>query len=259
MYNKITITAVNGIRNTKDWVEDARSRIFNMDLPLPMEKILKNRIRMVSIITTLVAFITLYFMLSDVAYILTALIIGCVAMVMDFFVEYNGINKNDWDYPHQNICFKKVPLEVPVLFFSCGVIITFIFYALSSPIMNIIFSAPSFTFGVSFVQIFLLFLGIFFIVQYLRRKCKSLVFGTLPLGIAIFLEFPEPWVLVISILPIYMDYYLEKHLVKSAHIKYDKYSEIVATNIAITYFPMSLLLFGLVALVHILITNISGI
>lgn len=257
--NKIKKVAANSIANTKCRVENVKSRIFNMDLPLPMEKILRNRIRIVSVITTLVAFVTLYFMLSAIAYILTALIVGCIAMTIDFIVEYKGINKNDWNYPHQNICFRKVPLEIPMLFFSCGVITTFIFYSFSKPVMNIVFSASPLIVSVSFVQMFLLLLGIFFMAQYLRRKCKSLVFGALPLGIALYLEFSEPWILILSIFPMYIDYYLEKRLVKSAQIKYNGYSEEVATNVAITYFPTSLLIFGLVALVHELITIISGV
>jgi hypothetical protein len=47
--NKIKKVAADNIANTKDRVEDVKSRIFNMDLPLPMEKILRNRIRIVSV------------------------------------------------------------------------------------------------------------------------------------------------------------------------------------------------------------------
>jgi hypothetical protein len=51
----------------------------------------------------------------------------------------------------------------------------------------------------------------------------------------------------------YIDYYLEKRLVKSAHIKYDRYGEEVATNVAISYFPATLFILGVVAiLLHLL-------
>jgi hypothetical protein len=118
--------------------------------------------------------------------------------------------------------------------------------------MVMIISTPVIA-GLSYVQIALFLIGAFFMFQYFRGAVKSLVFWALPISIALYLSFSEPWVLVMSIFPMYVDYYLEKRLVKSAHIKYDRYGEEVATNVAISYFPATLFILGVVAiLVHLL-------
>jgi hypothetical protein len=174
-------------------------------------------------------------------------------MVIDFFVEYKGISKRAWDYPATYLSFRKVPVEVPLLFFSCGILVTFAFYCFSTKPMIMLIS-NSVIAGFSYVQIVLLLIGVFFMFQYFRGAVKSLVFWVFPLGIALYLSFPEPWVLVISIFPMYIDYYLEKRLVKSADIKYDKYGEEVATNVAISYFPTTLFILGVVALLLHLLT-----
>jgi len=101
----------------------------------------------------------------------------------------------------------------------------------------------------SIVQIALFLLGAFFMFQYFKGAVKSVVFGALPIGVALYLSFSDPWMLVVSILPMYIDYYLEKQLVKSAHIKYNRYDEEVATNVAISYFPAALFVFGCIALI----------
>ena len=108
--------------------------------------------------------------------------------------------------------------------------------------------------GFSYAQLTLFVIGAFFMFQYFRGKIKSLVFWALPISVALYLSFLEPWILVISIFPMYIDYYLEKRLVKSAHIKYDKYGGEVATNVAISYFPTTLFILGVVAvLIRLLI------
>ena len=255
---KIRKSAGNGVTHTKEWAGAAKERIFNMELPQPMERALRNRLRFVSIITAIFALFTLFIMAQAPAYFATALIIGFIAMLLDFLVEYKGVSGNEWDYPVQHLSFRRIPIELPLLFFSCGVLITFVFCSFSTPIMDTFFTTSSGIAGLSVIQIILASTGAFFMLQYFRKKCKTLVFGALPISIALYLAFPEPWILVVSILPMYIDYYLEKRLVKSAHIQYNKYDEEVAINVAISYFPVALFILVLVALVHRLIT-ISGV
>lgn len=229
-------------------IDGIKDRFFNMDISQHLEAALRNRIRVITIVTGLFALIALYFMFQTPSYFLASLLIGIIAMIVDFIIEYTGISKNAWDYPTKHISFRKVPLEVPILFFNCGILATFAFRCFSTPEMIMLISTSAIA-GFSFVQVVLFIIGAFFMFQYFRGAVKSLVFGALPIGIGIYLLFPEPWVLVISILPMYIDYYLEKRLVKSAHIQYDRYDEEVATNVAISYFPATLFIFGCIAIV----------
>jgi len=252
-YKAAKISATNKIKQTKIHIDDIKNKIFNMNISQHMEIILRNRIRFLSIVAGFVALLALFIMFKEPTYVIVSLLAGLIAMVIDFFIEWHGISKRSWDYPATYLSFRKVPVELPLLFFSCGILATFALYCFSAQPMVMIISNPIIA-GFTYVQTALFFIGIFFMLQYFRGKIKSLVFWTLPISIALYLSFSEPWVLVISIFPIYVDYYLEKRLVKSAHIKYDKYGEEVATNVAISYFPTTLFILGVVAvLLHLLI------
>ena len=254
-YKAAKSSANNKIKQTKTYIEDFKNKIFNLDIPRRMEIALRNRIRFLSIVAGFVALVTLFIMSQESLYLIVSLLVGFIAMVVDFFIEYSGISKRAWDYPATHLSFRKVPIEVPLLFFSCGILVTFAFYCFSTQPMVMLISTPIIA-GISYVQITLFLIGAFFMFQYFRGTIKSLVFWAFPISIALYLSFSEPWVLVISIFPMYIDYYLEKRLVKSAHIKYDKYGEEVATNVAISYFPATLFILGVVALLLHLLTII---
>jgi len=246
-YKTAKISATNKIKQAKIHINDIKNKIFNMDLPQHMEIVLRNRIRFLSIVAGFVALATLLIMFQEPLYLIASLLTGLIAMVIDFFIEYRGISKSIWNYPTTHLSFRKVPIEVPFLFFSCGILATFALYCFSAQPMVMIISTPVIA-GLSYVQIALFLIGAFFMVQYFRGTVKNLVFWALPISIALYLSFSEPWVLVMSIFPMYMDYYLEKRLVKSAHIKYDKYGEEVATSVAISYFPATLFILGTAAI-----------
>ena len=251
-YKAAKSSATNKIKQTKTHIKDFKNKLFNMNLPQHMEIILRNRIRFLSIVAGFVALVALFIMSQEPLYLIVSLLAGLIAMVIDFFIEYSGISKRTWDYPATYLSFRKVPAEVPLLFFSCGILATFALYCFSTQPMVMIISTPIIA-GFSYIQITLFLIGAFFMFQYFRGTIKSLVFWALPISIALYLSFSEPWVLVMSVFPMYIDYYLEKRLVKSAHIKYDKYGEEVATNVAISYFPATLFILGAVAiLLHLL-------
>ena len=251
-YKAAKISAADKVKKTKTQINDIKNKIFNMDIPQRIETVLRSRIRLLTIVAGVVALVALIIMSREPLYLIVSLLAGLVAMVIDFFIEYSGISKRAWDYPTTHLSFRKVPIEVPLLFFSCGVLIAFAFYCFSTQPMVMLISTPIVA-GFSYVQIALFFIGVFFMLQYFRGAIKSLVFWALPISIALYLSYSEPWVLVMSIFPMYLDYYLEKRLVKSAHIKYDRYGEEVATNVAISYFPATLFILGVVAiLLHLL-------
>ena len=251
-YKAAKISAADKVKKTKTQINDIKNKLFNMDISQRMEIVLRHRIRFLSIVAGFVALVALFIMFQEPLYLIVSLLTGLIAMTIDFFIEYSGISKRAWDYPTTHLSFRKVPIEVPLLFFSCGVLVTFAFYFFSTQPMVMLISTPIIA-GFSYVQIALFLLGVFFMFQYFRGAIKSLVFWALPISIALYLSYSEPWVLVMSIFPMYLDYYLEKRLVKSAHIKYDRYGEEVATNVAISYFPATLFILGVVAiLLHLL-------
>ena len=204
------------------------------------------RVWSLTIAAGIAACVCLWQMSGDPPYTLVALLAGTAAMAIDFAVEYAGISKRRWDYPGAGILLRSVPLEVPLLFLFCGILATFVTYVFSEQPLDILADPPSFA-GLDLVQIALLIMAAYFAVQYALGKIKTLVFWALPLGVAMYISFPEPWLLAISILPVYIDYYLEKQLVKSSDIAYRGYEEDVAINVAISYFPTTLLILGIVA------------
>lgn len=252
-YKTVKSSTVKKIKHINAQVNDIKNKFFNMDIPQRVEVILRNRIRFLSIVAGLVALATFFIMIQEPIYLTASILTGLIAMIVDFFIEYYGISKNAWDYPTTHLSFRKVPIEVPLLFFSCGILVTFTFYCFSILSFNAMITTPIIA-GFSYAQLTLFVIGAFFMFQYFRGKIKSLVFWALPISVALYLSFLEPWILVISIFPMYIDYYLEKRLVKSAHIKYDKYGGEVATNVAISYFPATLFILGVVAVLIRLLT-----
>ncbi|RLG94485.1 hypothetical protein DRO29_06520 [Candidatus Bathyarchaeota archaeon] len=251
-YKAAKISAADKVKKTKIQINDIRNKLFNMDISQQMEIVLRYRIKILSIVAGFVALIALFIMSQEPLYLIVSLLTGLIAMTIDFFIEHSGISKRAWDYPTTHLSFRKVPIEVPILFFNCGVLVTLAFYFFSTQPMVMLISNPIIA-GFSYVQIALFLIGAFFMLQYFTGTVKSLVFWALPISIALYLSYSEPWVLVMSIFPMYLDYYLEKRLVKSAHIKYDRYGEEVATNVAISYFPATLFILGVVAiLLHLL-------
>ncbi len=240
----------NSAATTRKWLRDGKERIFRFKIPLSLERALMNRLRALTIATTLLAVLALILMIREPRFFATSLVIGTLVMIIDYIVEYKGVTNNDWNYPVRPLSFHRIPIELPIFFFSCGILITFVFYSFSNPIMLAVFNPSSHIMALSVAQMMLLILGLVFLVMYFLKMCESIVFGALPISIAIYLLFPEPWILVISILPVYLDYYLEKRLVKSAHIEYDNYDEEVAINVAFSYFPLTLFILGIVALTY---------
>ncbi|MCD6495749.1 MAG: hypothetical protein J7K54_00605 [Candidatus Aenigmarchaeota archaeon] len=247
-YHIVKSQAVRKAMQAKTHIREIKSELFNMDIPQYMETVLRNRIRILSVLSGLAATIALFIMFNEPLYILASLLTGLIAMVIDFFIEYHGISKRAWKYPETHLSFRKVPVEVPLMFFSCGIIVAFAFLCFSSQPMVMMISSPGIA-GLSNVQIALFAIGVFFMLQYFRGKAKSIIFWVLPISIALYLSFSEPWILVISLLPVYLDYYLEKWLVKSAHIEYDRYGEEVAVNVAVSYFPATLFIFEVAAVI----------
>ena len=235
---RIRTSASNGVIITRKWVENA-SKLA-----------LKHRLQAVSVITFLVALFSMYFLAQKPPFLLIGLMVGSIAMVIDAIVECKGINNKEWKYPMQYISYKEIPLELPILFFGCGVLMTFVYYCFTYPIMQSAFITPSGLGNMTLVQIILVITGSYFSVQYFRKKNKSIIFGALPISLAFYLSHPEPWILVVSIVPLYIDYLLEKRLVKSAHIEYNEYDDEVAINVAISYFASAMWIMGTIAILY---------
>lgn len=190
----------------------------------------------------LVSLLALLIMSPHIVYVWAALLTGVLAFVFDYVVEYAGIVNGKWEYPRSGKGFMNVPLEVPLMFFFGGILATFLlFIIMETSVMNVL--DMTVLGSITIPQLFLLVLAGVFMVQYFTGRIKSLMFWALPLGLAAYISFPEPWLLVLSIIPVYIDYYLEKRLVPSNDISYDGYDEDVAINVAISYFTVALLVF----------------
>lgn len=190
----------------------------------------------------LVSLLALLIMSPHIVYVWAALLTGVLAFVFDYVVEYAGIVNGKWEYPRSGKGFMNVPLEVPLMFFFGGILATFLlFIIMETSVMNVL--DMTVLGSITIPQLFLLVLAGVFMVQYFTGRIKSLMFWALPLGLAAYISFPEPWLLVLSIIPVYIDYYLEKRLVPSNDISYDGYDEDVAINVAVSYFTVALLVF----------------
>lgn len=205
-----------------------------------------NRVWSLTLAAGVAAIIALYFMSNDPTYLYTSLLVGITAMTIDLVIEYSGIRKRNWDYPGRHISFSKVPLEVPILFLFCGILATYISYAFSNESFGDLLSLNVIP-GVVIIQILLLLISIYFMTKYFLGKIKTLIFWALPLSIAFYMSFPEPWLLAFSIIPVYIDYYLEKRLVKTSDITYAGYGDDIAINVSLSYFPVTLLIMMIVA------------
>ena len=129
-YKKAKNSASDKIKQTKTQMNNIKNK-FNMDISEGMEIVLSSRIRFISIFVGFMALITLFVMIQVPLYLVISLLIGFIAMILDFIVEYKGISNNTWNYPTTHISFRKVPVEVPLLFFSSGILATFAFYCFS--------------------------------------------------------------------------------------------------------------------------------
>jgi hypothetical protein len=196
-----------------------------------------------SIISLGLAAIMLIAMTNFPSFFFTGIIVGLAAAALDFVMEYKGIRRREWDYTSNKFLLWGVPLQLPVLFFSTGVAVAFLLDIYVQPMIHLDFFSLAAE-PVGFVQIILLLVGGYFFVLYMAGKTRALLLGTLPIGLAVYLWFPEPWFLVLSLIPVYLDYYLERRMTRTGEITYDGYDQEMAVNIALCYFPMAILLFS---------------
>ena len=209
----------------------------------------KDWLTIVSGVSLILAIIMLIVMTNFPSFFWTGIIVGLSAAIIDFVVEFKGIKRREWDYASTRFTLMGVPLQLPVLFFSTGVAIAFFLDIYIQPM----FLPEFFTLAaepVGFVQLILFILGIYFLVLYLGRKTKSIMFGILPIALSVYLWFPEPWFLVLSLMPVYLDYYLEKRMIKTGDIAYEGHNQEMAINVALCYFPLALLLFSFAMLLN---------
>lgn len=190
----------------------------------------------------LVALVSLVLMSGHMFYVWAAILTGILAFFFDYVVEYAGIVNGKWEYPRSGKGFMNVPLEVPLMFFFGGILATFLLFVIMETGAMVYLDMTAFD-VLTLPQVFLIVLAAVFMVQYFTGRIKSLMFWALPLGLAAYISFPEPWLLVLSIIPVYIDYYLEKRLVPSNDISYEGYDEDVAINVAVSYFTVALLVF----------------
>jgi len=91
-----------------------------------------NRIEYLTMAASVGAIMSLFLMSGEPSYLSVSLLVGIMAMGVDFAIEHFGITKRAWGYPHGRLSFRGVPLEVPFLFFCCGILVTYATYVLSS-------------------------------------------------------------------------------------------------------------------------------
>jgi hypothetical protein len=197
----------------------------------------------ISIISLVLAIIMLAAMTNYPSFFFTGIIVGLTAAVLDFAMEYKGIRRREWRYTSNRFSLMGVPLQLPALFFSTGVAVTFMLDTYVQPMIHLDFFSLAAE-PVGFVQMILLLVGGCFLVQYLAGKTRALMLGALPVGLAVYLWFPEPWFLVLSLIPVYVDYYLEKRMTRTGEITYKGFDQEMAVNTALCYFPIAMFLFS---------------
>ncbi len=203
------------------------------------------RISWLTVSAGLFSLFALFLMRDYPSFLACSVLAGAIAAILDYVVERIGITRRLWDYPGERMPIGQVPLSVPLLFFFCGIIATLIVFLLyQQQLVSLDHPAP--TVQVGLVQAGLVILACYFIVQYAVGRVRSLTFWALPLSIALYLFFPEPMLLAIAVLTVYVDYYLEKSLVKRSNIRYEGYNDQTAINIALSYFATTLLLLEVV-------------
>ncbi len=240
----------------KNAVEGAKLRFLNMPITQQGEKIIKDRLSVLAGGSLATAAFLLLVMTDCPAFFFTGIIVGIVAATIDFFVEYKGIHFMDWDYASRNLTFKRVPIQLPILFFSTGVAATFVVNSFTTASITQRAFDPIPSLHMSGVQIFLFLVGSLYLYRYFTHAVDSMTFGALPVSIAMYLWYPEPWMLVLSLAPVYIDYHLEKRMVNSADITYDNYSFEKAFNVAISYFPSTLIVLALATILYHLLGGI---
>ncbi len=241
--------------SVKNAVEVAKLRFLNMPITIHGEKIIRDKLTLLAAISLSTSVFLLAVMTDRPPFFFTAIIVGIVAAAIDFLVEYKGIHFTDWDYASRNLTFKSVPVQLPALFFSTGVAVTFIVDSFTATLTNEPFNNLS-GLPVSPIQILLFIIGAVYLYRYFTHAVDSMTFGALPVAIALYLWYPEPWMLVLSIAPVYIDYHLEKRMVNSADITYDNYSFEKAFNVAVSYFPSALIIFAMAAIIYHILAGI---
>jgi len=201
-----------------------------------------------TVLAGLSAIISLSLMSGSPSFQLCALLVGAVAAGIDYSIEYFGIVKSRWNYPKEGIPVGRVPITVPLLFFCCGVIVTYTVYLMVRLDLISLATHPL-SFNAGIVQVVLLILACFFLIRYMQGQVKTLTFWALPLSLSLYLSISEPLLLVVSVFPVYIDYFLEKRLVKKSDIAYADYNEQTAINVALSYFPTTLLIFEVVIVI----------
>jgi hypothetical protein len=132
---------------------------------------------------------------------------------------------------------------LPALFFSTGVAVVFLLDIYVQPMYRPDFFTLA-AHPVGLIQAMLFLVGGYFLVMYLARRTGTILLGIFPISIAIYLWYPEPWFLALSLFPVYLDYFLERRMTRTGEIRYDGYGKEMAENIALCYFPMALMLFA---------------
>ena len=83
-YKAAKILAANKVKKTKTQINDIKNKFFNMDISQRMERVLRSRIRFLSLVAFFVALIALFFMFQEPLYLIVSLLTGMIAMIIDF-------------------------------------------------------------------------------------------------------------------------------------------------------------------------------
>ncbi len=216
---------------------------MNDDFPTP------SRLQPFTVFTMMLAALSLYALWEMThwsGFMPAALAIGGFAFLFDFLLEYLGVKTLKWRY-QMGKSVVGVPLLIPLFFLFGGILATFAFYILNAPEVTKALADCFLLDGISLLQFIFLALAAFFLTGYFLRPANNcLTFGLLPLAFALYVEFNQPWMLLLSLLPVYVDYYLEGRMVKKKEITYKDGNAPLAHLVALTYFSTTLLLMGLV-------------
>jgi len=173
------------------------------------------------------------------------IIVGLLAAVFDYILEYKGVIKNEWDYPTEHVKFMKVPIIIPFFSFLSGIFMSYIYFKFTYSSEVDIKNAKN------YAQIILFVFGLYGIYRYFIDSKFKLIWGLMPIALSLWMMVPYDWIIFVSILPMYADYYFEtRFLVKRYGIKYEGYDANAAIVIALPYFAFSVILLSIVAKLH---------
>lgn len=177
-------------------------------------------------------------------YLYTSLVIGCVAVLLDIPLEYLGVFRKKWTYRQEK---GGVPFGIPLFFFFAGILATQAFYILNSPEAQKAFSQDVGPFDT--YQWALVVMGVIFTLLYLARLQESLSLALLPFGLALFMEFNKPWMLVCAMGAVYLDFIIEKKLTRKGAITYGDRKGHLPVEVPLTYFSTTLILLGIAGII----------